>query len=172
VGTTGPHVTVVRNETQKAAKSLDFGGRFHIEDCLDLFLPRLDTGRRKPMAEEVRFFDGPFALARIDAESIVLQASEDLVESGHVSFERVAEDGDIIDVDFDVVDSAKNAFHNLLSDIGRLRNAHGETIATVQSGSAPARLNHRDSRVVRSFFHAPHSPRIRVQRVGLHWWLL
>ena len=85
------------------------------------------------MTKEVGFLYTPFALARVDGETSGLKTFEDLVEELEVFVEGLAEARNVVDVNFDVLDGAKDSFHDLLGDVGRLGDAHGETAVAVET---------------------------------------
>ena len=46
---------------------------------------------------------------------------------------HIAKASDVVDVYLDVLDEGKEAFHNLLGDVRRCGDAHGETMVAVQA---------------------------------------
>ena len=92
-----------------------------------------DASRGEPMAKEVGFLDSPFAFAGIDDRTFGLKARKDCVEKLKMGIPRVAEAGNVVDVDFDVGDVFENFFHDFLSDVGGLTNAHGKAIVSVET---------------------------------------
>ena len=76
------------------------------------------------MSKEVGFLDCPFTLEWIDGETVVLKSGENLLDQSHVRVEVIAEAGNVVNVDFDVIDGTKDAFHI---------DAHRKATVTIES---------------------------------------
>ena len=48
------------------------------ENCINLFLPCLDSGWSEPILKPIGFLDSPFALEWIDGEAILVQTLHNL----------------------------------------------------------------------------------------------
>ena len=81
---TGPHVTVNIHTTNETAEISGGAWMAHVQDCVDFLFPGLETTGCEPIAKPVCFLDGPFALKRVDSETIVGKATENIVENIHV----------------------------------------------------------------------------------------
>ena len=64
---------------------------------------------------------------------MVLKLGENLIEQSHVRVEVIAEAGNVVNVDFDVIDGMKDTFHNFLCNVWRLIDARREETVTIES---------------------------------------
>ena len=115
-----PHITVKIHSSNERAKVGNGLRSVKLENSVDLFLPRLDSIRCKPVTEPICFLDGPFALERVDGKSIFLKARQCLVEVLEVFFPEVGEDSDVVNESFDALNKeiSESFFECTLSPIG------------------------------------------------------
>ena len=85
------------------------------------------------MSKEVGLLDGPFTLEWIDSETVVSKSGENLIEQSHVRVKVIAEAGNVVDVDFDVIDGTEDAFHNFLGNVRRLTDVHRKATVMIES---------------------------------------
>jgi hypothetical protein len=105
-----------------------------VQDALDLFTQGLGTMGSQPMSKEIGFFDTKFTFQGINRETFRFQLLADKVKHSHVVSPIVRENSDIVNVDLNVVGNiTKNLLHDLLSNVGRLTNAHTKLEVYVKS---------------------------------------
>ena len=67
------------------------------------------------MSKEISFLDCPFTLERIDRETFSLESFTDLVKDTHVLIEVLAENSNVINVDFKLItDVTQHFLHAVL----------------------------------------------------------
>ena len=110
-------MSIIVAETKESAELLDVLGFGHVENGLDLLLPRFYSGWSKIVAEEVCFLDSPLAFLWIDGVSMLIQGVENFVKHVDVLGPSVAEASDVINVGFDAFKILKCLFDEFLSNV-------------------------------------------------------
>ena len=85
------------------------------------------------MAKEICFGYGKFTFTRVDDETLSLKSRKDLSKKVQMRLKIVAETSNVVDVYFDIVDVAKDLFHDFLRDVGRLRDTHWKAIVAIKT---------------------------------------
>jgi len=123
--------TVVSDCAQKKSTNLgDILWALHLENCINLLLPRFDTVGGQPMAKKVGFLDSPFALQRFGPETSVLETLDNSFDSLHVLFVGVGEDPNIVHVTLDV-QTFKGLGDVVLSNIWSRLQSHCQVVVLV-----------------------------------------
>ena len=68
------HSAVVGNGADEGVKVLDRVWTLESQDGVDLLGPGLEPHRSKPVAQKIGLLHSPFTFARVDTETIILQA--------------------------------------------------------------------------------------------------
>src|SRR5210317_2193351 len=96
VRATRPHVSIVSYRSEKRSKLRCCCWFAHLQDGIDLFLPRFDAFWRHPMPKEISFLDAPFTLRWINFKPCLLQTLHHFFYHLHVFLVRAGKDSNVI----------------------------------------------------------------------------
>ena len=130
MGTVFPHVTTVSDETKERLELFEVGWARHTKDSLNLFHEGLNSKRCKKMSEEFDFLDTPFAFARIDSKSSILEELKCFTKDTEKFLPFIPKQRKIVNVNVEIFEMTEEIFHGFLGSVGRNTEALGEAFMT------------------------------------------